>query len=308
MDSTMKRICNLGTIMKFYKLKFILVIMALSFFHGCKEEEKEQLLTASEDTSSSTVRYGKVGIGVSVPNDQLHVSSAVYFFQSTVTENPTLKICSCDLDPDTADCGLSFATSDAVGTNCSDETDASSWNEFTVAQTNALVVKENGNVGIGTTNPGAKLHITGDMKVDGDFMTGKSKRITGNTSIATDAGAVTFLTIDASTLAVGNGQPALFIDLKGSINRFATYGPRPISHVLTVGINYAGYMCTVAGIDNTGGTTSTIACSVSGDNVSFTMDVGDISGSNGDYEFFWVAEFFSGTSVHPKDATITLNP
>lgn len=126
--------------------------------HGCGDGELPDL---TEYSFSSTIHNDNVGIGISNPAGQLHVSSVRYIYQKAIDSRTRIGPCRCDTDPDVAECEKpSFATSDAIGSECLDETSAgTSWNEFKVAQTNALVVKESGYVGIGTISPQAKLQI-----------------------------------------------------------------------------------------------------------------------------------------------------
>ena len=85
-----------------------------------------------------------------------------------------------------------------------------------------------GNVGIGTSTPGAKLHIlqTAETYDDGFKIVGSTSPISGriymnNTDVRIDnatAGAATGLTLDSSgNIGLGNSSPAEKLDVTGNV-------------------------------------------------------------------------------------------
>jgi len=112
---------------------------------------------------------GNVGIGTTAPSGKLQVSNHIYATVEIVYGWQTPR-CQCDLRNTTIDCPSSFETSDPTGSICYDQfkidtTRASI--KFEAKDDASLFVSRNGNVGIGTTAPGAKLDVKGDIHVAG---------------------------------------------------------------------------------------------------------------------------------------------
>jgi len=98
-----------------------------------------------------------------------------------------------------------------------------------VSQSNSLVLGDNANVGIGTSAPGAKLEVVGDVKiVDGNQ--GDGKVLTSNANgIASwqTATADNDWTVDADTLYSANGT----LTIKGGKVGIGTSNPQRLLHI-----------------------------------------------------------------------------
>jgi hypothetical protein len=88
---------------------------------------------------------------------------------------------------------------------------------FYTAATSRLHITQNGNTGIGNTNPNAKLQVTGTANVSGNVTLGQDLTVAGNTLISgnlTVSGTTTY--INTATLNIGDNIITLNADLPGA--------------------------------------------------------------------------------------------
>lgn len=114
---------------------------------------------------------GKVGVGTTAPASSLHVRGA----------SGTLLTVSSNVDAVAEQQGIAFAIPATAGTSIPARmtaiTRANNANEINFytnaasgsAATHRMIINENGNVGIGTTNPTDKLQVDGAIKVNSGF-------------------------------------------------------------------------------------------------------------------------------------------
>lgn len=114
---------------------------------------------------------GNVGIGTNAPDRKLHIYNGnsgrtPYSLTSLFTENSThnyLEIAS----PDASERGIIFSsTTDGTGGSGGIYYENKSMNFRTNANDTRMKILANGNVGIGTTTPDAKLEINGDFSLN----------------------------------------------------------------------------------------------------------------------------------------------
>ncbi len=131
------------------------------------------------DSAITQTIDGFVGVGVTAPTAPFQVTSSgfSYINVDTPTSN-TEPRCDCDVDPEAADCNVSgFSTRRFVSDTCYDwwsTVESSGSAAETMYATNDrpdLNIATSGYVGIGTAEPEAKLHVVGDLLVDGDIRT-----------------------------------------------------------------------------------------------------------------------------------------
>jgi hypothetical protein len=109
------------------------------------------------DSTQITQRFGLVGIGLSNPSEKLDVFGKIYSstqFLNNSNDSATVPAFSFKEDSNT---GMYHASNDAIG--------------FTTNGSEKMRIDTNGNVGIGTVSPSAKLDVNGTINSTGD-MTG----------------------------------------------------------------------------------------------------------------------------------------
>jgi hypothetical protein len=146
---------------------------------------------------------GKVGIGLITPTKDLDVNGSIRFrtYPSSAAGFSLLKT---DVSGNLSNVPESTnPSSQVLFGNGSWGTLPAGSNAWTVNGNN--IYRDNGNVGIGTTNPTAKLEVSGDLKVSGSIS------LTGSTS------QISSVQIHTNKLEVGN---SVWI---GGINEFSTY-------------------------------------------------------------------------------------
>jgi hypothetical protein len=163
---------------------------------------------------------GNVGIGTSLPRAKLEVAGAI-----VTLNNSTL--------PERGLGGREMALVGSSGSPWSGKTifgtDGSGW-RYSIASKNGsameldhLVVTDGGNVGIGTTSPGAKLDVAGDIKasgytfaVPGDTDGGLFSPADGTVTLKTNAAER--LRVDVSgNVGIGTITPSAKLEVAGDI-------------------------------------------------------------------------------------------
>ena len=112
-------------------------------------------------TSGSNVyrNSGRVGIGTTSPNHELHIASSTTFSALQLTSSGT---------GTTATDGLKFimnASGDAAIYNYE-----SRQLRFGTSGSTRMTIESNGDVGVGTNNPSAKLDVVGDVELNGNLI------------------------------------------------------------------------------------------------------------------------------------------
>ena len=147
-------------------------------------------------TGSQSQRFivndnGNVGIGTSSPTEKLHIvgSNALQIIQSTTGgQNSTLKF-------------ITTARTWGIGANMGLSNSNLEIYDYT-ASANRLTIDSSGNVGIGTTSPGAKLEVSGDALISG--LTIGQGPVTGQGNTALGDGALGSMVGGKSNIAVGS--------------------------------------------------------------------------------------------------------
>ena len=158
---------------------------------------------------------GNVGIGTSTPEGKLDVHVNSYIFQESVTTTPVPVSCDCDTSTMAVNCANSFATTDPIGSECSDQV-ASRWKKFKVSA-NSLVVNSNGNVKI----DGA-LMVTDAGYMIGDLHPYVSKTVFGDGNLDI-SDYITIQEIVSKHKTCNVGDPCFYaadIDKDGYITTF----------------------------------------------------------------------------------------
>ena len=181
---------------------------------------------ASAGQNITMLYNGNVGIGTTAPVDKLHVSSGMIRVEGIgcgirmpdTSGNPLLALTT---DQNTfAGCnivngwGNSLNTGVGVGTTRSDGTAFQVRTGITLSSgiatnsgTTRFIVNGNGNVGIGTTNPVAKLQVNGTFTS------------AGVSNVGTGANTSVYLTASSGTgkVGVGTTSPAEKLDVNGNV-------------------------------------------------------------------------------------------
>ncbi len=142
---------------------------------------------------------GNVGIGTAAPGVKLHVVGGWILAQGTGSgADPATRIGVLDSDNSGGIQGWWFSQNQD--------------GKFAIHQGNVgdrINIDGNGNVGIGTTTPTAKLHVAGDLKVDGTITS------SGGGSQWTTSGANIYY--NTGNVGIGTATPQQKLDVAGSI-------------------------------------------------------------------------------------------
>lgn len=169
--------------------------------------------TSSAPTNGAIIE-GSVGIGITSPSAKLHVSGGGVIISDITSNNAFLK----------------FYDNTS---NCTIQTDSGRIGIFTTTN-ERLRILTNGNVGIGTTSPSTKLHISGDansmdlLKLQNtnatyprSFRLGPGAGATNIFGIYDDSAATTRLAIDYSgKVGIGTTVPSYKLDVQGDTTAF----------------------------------------------------------------------------------------
>jgi len=149
---------------------------------------------------------GNVGIGTTSPTDKLDISS---------TTGSQLRL--------TRNAGTEYSTlySDSAGglIISSYSGGSSNYQIFRINSSEKLRIINNGNVGIGTTSPNAKLAVNGNLRVEGNT-SGTSASFGGSGDFAIDAPGVSggrfIVKHSTGNVGIGTTSPGYKLDIQGS--------------------------------------------------------------------------------------------
>jgi hypothetical protein len=185
---------------------------------------------------------GNVGIGTTSPTTKLEVDGTALFSGNTYVEgtgNLTIR------NTSAAGCGIVF-----LDTTWQAGIEHSGGNLYfrTGGQTDKMVLKSNGNVGIGTTTPAEKLEVVGNIAVSGTV---------DGIDIATDVAANTAKETNVvQTTITGNAGTATKLAATKTIAGVAFDGSTNISlnnNAITNGAGYTTYAGPADGVEGTKG-------------------------------------------------------
>jgi len=148
------------------------------------------------DTRLVVLKSGNVGVGTTSPNERLVVKSTAGAYTAANVEHGsgTGKAIVGFLNPDrTWSAGLRGDAGDAF--SIADES----------AAAHRLFIDTSGNVGIGNTSPGAKLHVTGDVSVSDSLVVGDTRLVV----------------LKSGNVGIGTTSPASKLDVAGTVTATA---------------------------------------------------------------------------------------
>ena len=156
---------------------------------------------------------GNVGIGTSSPATQLHIASATAKTRIDTTaaasNNPELQLTAVARQFNIGVGGATFATTALQG---------SYYIYDNTAATYRMVIDSSGNVGIGTSSPAGKLHVSGGRS----FFAASSEPFAVGARYSAAGGTVYFGATDATVtpgvqISAATGSPLLNIDSSGNV-------------------------------------------------------------------------------------------
>ena len=178
----------------------------------------------SSDDALFIDKNGRVGIGTTTPEAELDVAGSTKINGSVGINRA----------PDDDQHLAIQPLKDHIPLNVTDPSGAKKWLTVTA---NGNVVMDGGNVGIGTTNPAAKLEIVGDTKLNGQVsMQG------GNVGIGT---ASPEATLDVAGNARIKGQVTYFARYQRDDEPEGVYEISPRYHLSLTGVKYGGRTKTI---------------------------------------------------------------
>jgi len=145
------------------------------------------LLNVSNDNGSALAVNAKrnIGIGTTSPSTQLHTTGSVRFQSLTGTGN---RFVISDLN---GNISAGAATTAGIIAGSGTLNYLPKWTPDGATLGNSLIFDNGTNVGIGTTNPSAKLHVPGDFKRGEVYQTTVSRSLTQNAGDYIEIGAFT---------------------------------------------------------------------------------------------------------------------
>ncbi len=178
----------------------------------------------SSDDALFIDKNGRVGIGTTTPEAELDVAGSTKINGSVGINRA----------PDDDQHLAIQPLKDHIPLNVTDPSGAKKWLTVTAG---GNVVMDGGNVGIGTTNPAAKLEIVGDTKLNGQVsMQG------GNVGIGT---ASPEATLDVAGNARIKGQVTYFARYQRDDEPEGVYEISPRYHLSLTGVKYGGRTKTI---------------------------------------------------------------
>jgi hypothetical protein len=215
--------------------------------------QRDQLKTDGSYTQSSFV-----GIGTNDPKSNLHVAGRRRFDDNvgigaanpqqmlTVGQSTAGGSFAQDATSGWRDGYLLYRDGDqkaSIGT----DSGGSKLQLFTGARTDdttaRLTIDNSGNVGIGTTNPGKKLEVAGDVQVNGDLIIG-ARTVGSATAVMRLPGKIIIgdWTLESRVGGSGSARSALYISYKGvdvakgmDVARFDGNGMVPVGTIISYG-------------------------------------------------------------------------